>query len=398
MKLVLGLGLSGKASARFLVKQGEEVTVYDDDQKTYSQVPGVHYLEQGKPFDWTSCEQVIVSPGVPPSHPLYQGALERKIEVIGEVELALRYLTHRHLVGITGTNGKTTVTLLVAHLLEEAGKKARAVGNVGTPLIDEVYHPDQEAILSLELSSFQLERVHTKSLLGSTILNVTPDHIDRYPDMQAYAKAKGQIATIMQKGAPLLLNPSIKSLTPELFEKEHRLLPTTSREDENIAAAVALAKVFGLTDSQIEKGLSTFKKPPHRIELIRNLKGVNYYNDSKSTNLDSTIHALLTLGNNILLIAGGVDKGFSFAPWADYFPNRVKGLFLIGQAAHRIESELKESVQVFQCGTLKEALLLSTTLATPGDNILLSPGCSSFDQFKNYADRGDTFRQWVEEL
>ncbi len=398
MKLVLGLGLSGKASARFLVKQGHKVTVYDDDPKTYEQVPNVIYQEKGRPFDWASCDQVIVSPGIPPSHPLYQGALERKIEVIGEVELALRHLTHRPMVGITGTNGKTTVTLLVAHLLEEAGKKSRAVGNVGTPLIDEVLHPDQKAILSLELSSFQLERVQTKALLGGVILNVTPDHIDRYDTMEAYAKAKGQIANILQKGSPFIINPSIKALAPELFNFSHQTLPTTNREEENISAAVSLVKVFGLTDSQIEKGLSTFKKPPHRIELIRTLKGVSYYNDSKSTNLDSTIHALLTLDKNILLIAGGVDKGFLFAPWADYFKNRVKTLFLIGQAAHRIEAELKNTVPIYQCGTLKEALLLSTTLSSAGDNILLSPGCSSFDQFKNYADRGDTFRQLVEGL
>lgn len=398
MKLILGLGLSGKASARFLVKQGHKVIVYDDEPKAYVGVEGVTFQEKGQPFNWSSCDQVIVSPGIPPTHPLYQGAIERNIEVIGEIELALRHLRQRPMVGITGTNGKTTVTLLVAHLLEQAGKKARAVGNIGTPLIEEVLHSDQEAILSVELSSFQLERVSTKALLGGVILNVTPDHIDRYETMNAYAEAKGKLACILSNGAPFILNPALKTLAPELFHLKHQLLPQANREEENISAAVSLVKIFGLTDSQIEKGLATFKKPPHRIEFIRKLKEVSYYNDSKSTNLDSTIHALLSLEKNILLIAGGVDKGFSFKPWADYFQGRVKALFLIGQAAHRIESELKNSVPIYQCGTLKEALLLATTLASGGDNVLLSPGCSSYDQFKSYVDRGETFRHLVENL
>ena len=398
MKLVLGLGISGKASASFLVKQGDKVVVYDDDPKTFADVRGVEFHEKGNSFDWNACEQVIVSPGVPPSHPLYQGAVERGIEVIGEIELALRHLKHRPMVGITGTNGKTTVTLLVSHLLNAAGKKSRAVGNIGTPLIEEVEHVDQEAILSVELSSFQLERVGTKALDGGVILNVTPDHNDRYPQMADYAKAKGKLAHILKNDGMFLLNPAIKPLAPELFTGNHQLLPNENRETENISAAISLVKLFGLTDGQIEKGLSTFKKPPHRIEFIRDLKGICYYNDSKSTNLDSTIHALLTVEKNILLIAGGVDKGFSFAPWKDYFANRVKALFLIGQAAHRIEKEVKNSVPIYQCGTLKEALLLSTTLRTSGDNILLSPGCSSYDQFKNYHDRGEQFRQLVMDL
>jgi len=398
MKLVLGLGISGKASASFLVNKGHRVVAYDDDPKACAGVQGVEFHEKGNSFDWNACEQVVVSPGVPPTHPLYQGAVERGIEVVGEIELALRHLKHRPMVGITGTNGKTTVTLLISHLLNAAGKKSRAVGNIGTPLIEEVEHADQEAILSIELSSFQLERVETKALDGGVILNVTPDHNDRYPQMADYAKAKGRLAHILKKEGLFLLNPAIKPLVPELFTGNHQLLPNENREAENISAAISLVKLFGLTDSQIEKGLATFKKPPHRIEFIRDLKGIFYYSDSKSTNLDSTIHALLTVEKNILLIAGGVDKGFSFAPWKEYFANRVKALFLIGQAAHRIEQELKNSVPIYQCGTLREALLLSTTLGTSGDNILLSPGCSSYDQFKNYHDRGEQFRQLVIDL
>lgn len=395
--LVIGLGLSGTAVCRFLLRKGDEVIAYDDGEIPPLEKEIIIH-PKGAPFDWKTCDQVVVSPGISPSHPLYDGALKSGVEVISEIELAFRHLSHRKMVGITGTNGKSTVTLLVAHLLQEAGLKARAVGNIGEPLIDEVFHPDQNGILSVELSSFQLERVQTKSLLGGVILNLTPDHLDRYPTMKSYAEAKGKISAILHPHAALLLNPHLKPYLPGLFQGNIQLLPQGERELENISSARALVKLFGVSDQTIEKGLKTFQKPPHRIEFIREKEGVSYFNDSKSTNLDSTVHALLTLKHNILLIAGGLDKGFDFSSWKEVFEGRVKSLFLIGQAAHRIEKELVNCVPTYQCGTLKEALLMAKMLAKKGDQILLSPGCSSYDQFKNYADRGTQFRTLVESL
>jgi UDP-N-acetylmuramoylalanine--D-glutamate ligase len=395
--LVIGLGLSGTSVCRFLLQKGIEVIAYDDGEiPPLEKDIAIH--PKGAAFDWQSCDQVVVSPGISPSHPLYDGALKSGVEVISEVELAFRYLSHRKMVGITGTNGKSTVTLLVAHLLQEAGLKARAVGNIGEALINEVLHPDQTAILSIELSSFQLERVQTKSLMGGVILNLTPDHLDRYPTMESYAEAKGKISTLLHPQAPLLLNRHLQPYLPHLFQGNIQLLPNEDREQENISAARTLVKLFGVSDQAIEKGLKTFQKPPHRIEFVREKEGITYFNDSKSTNLDSTIHALLTLKQNILLIAGGLDKGFNFSPWKEFFHNRVKSLFLIGQAAHRMEKELQSCVPIYQCGTLKEALLLAKTLAKKGDQVLLSPGCSSYDQFQNYADRGNQFKALVNSL
>jgi UDP-N-acetylmuramoylalanine--D-glutamate ligase len=430
--LILGLGASGKASARFLIEKGYEVIGVDSKEEVIKSDPDVQSLKamgavfvcDSEPVDFSGISFVVPSPGVPSSHPFFQEAIKRKIPVIGEAELAFQHMKQRA-VAITGTNGKTTVTLLIEHILQSSGRKARALGNIGIPLTSYFLKPDPEEIVVAELSSYQLETMQTPVFDAAVLLNITPDHLDRYPSMLDYAHAKARLQHCVKPGASFYVFSPILSEFSSLFhtpyltfgtdqdsdlklegqevrfhEEIEYLLPIGYREKGmhdrlNALAAWALCKELGVKADEFIQHLTTFKKPAHRIEFVRRINGVDYFDDSKGTNIDAVIQAVGTMKGPVILIAGGVDKGASYLPWKHCFSGKVKQIFAIGQAATKIQGELGLFFNVRIVDSLAKAVSEASALAATGDQVLLSPGCSSFDMFRDYAHRGNEFQKFV---
>jgi len=436
--LVLGLGVSGAAAASFLLSRGAKVTGVDKN----AQLPLVHppvaqLLARGMIFkneenidNPADFDLVIVSPGIPPAHPLYRMAQKRGIEVIGEAELALREVSVPCL-AVTGTNGKTTVTLLTTHILQSSGIRAIALGNVGTPLTAalEKVNSEQADVFVIELSSFQLETLTTRFIDTGVILNITPDHLDRYESIEDYAKAKTGMEKNLKEGGKLFVEnqclsrfgsffkhkahasygfaegDSLFSDLIEVYFENNRIfsLPKIfggkrSHETENMMAAFALCHSLSISPKNFLIGLASFQKPPHRIEFIKTIGGVNFYDDSKGTNIDAVIRAVECLEGEIILIAGGVDKGFPYTSWIDAFGGKVKMVCAIGESKEKIQNDLKTSMPVKIFSTLDQAVAYAAHLAKPGDNVLFSPGCSSFDMFKDYIHRGLEFQRLINAL
>lgn len=417
--VVIGLGISGRSSAELLLQNKKSVIALDKKAESLKNDPalqklmsqGMELFSDDAPIDLLAVDQIIISPGVPPTHPLVKSAAEKKIEVLGEIELAFRYLKNLT-IGVTGTNGKTTVVMLIKHILLAAGKKAQSLGNIGSSLSSYALHPDPEEILVVELSSFQLETLHQKCLDVAVIINITPDHLDRYDSMEEYAKAKCQIENCLKKGKNLW----VSKLTmqeyghllkhPKNFEdipsvvapiSSMRYIQLGVPERQNIQAAYPLCRQFGITDAEFESGLKTFRKPKHRIEFVGEWNQIAFYNDSKATNIDSVQHAVGLFNGPIILLAGGVHKGASYRPWIDAFRGKVTRIVAFGAAAPLMEEDLKNDFPVDRVETLEEAVLCAVKNAKAPTTILLSPGCSSFDQFRNYEHRGNEFKRIFEE-
>jgi UDP-N-acetylmuramoylalanine--D-glutamate ligase len=397
--LVIGYGVSGKSAAAFLRHIGHEVVVVDKKGGD-----GVLLDSADLPLDGFT--QVILSPGVPQSHPLVQKALQLKIEVIGEIELGFRHLQNRCF-GITGSNGKTTTVLLTTHILNSAGKKARALGNVGDSLTGYLISADPNEILIIELSSFQLETLKTSKLEASLILNITPNHLDRHSSMQDYAEAKALIKTISSE---LFISSQVEAEFGALFkdaknfEKDVDLINNLSYiqlempSKQSVQAAYLLCKRCGVTDVDFLHGLQTFKKPPHRIEWVAEIDGVSYYNDSKSSNIDSVMHAVGRFDGPLVLIVGGLHKGSSYRPWIEKFKGKVRHIIAYGKAAPIMEFELAPHFSFQLVDRFADAVKLAKAEAKKQETVLLSPGCSSYDQFENYERRGESFKRLVREL
>lgn len=370
--LVIGLGISGRAACRLLLKLGHKVVAVD---RTPVELEGVETLEESLITSVKGFDLVVTSPGINPAHPLYQDALHEGVELISEIELGFRQLKGKRVIGITGTNGKTTTTMLVTHVLQSVGIDAVAVGNVGRALSDELVEREASTYV-VELSSYQLELIYTPLLDGAAVTNITPDHLDRYKSFEAYRNAKLRIKSLLKPSGTLYFNEK-----PGL--------------EFNEKAAFALCRGEGVTAEQFERALSTFKKPPHRLQKVLEIEGISFYNDSKGTNVEATIAAVESLPGPIHLIAGGVDKGSDYKEWIVPFSSKVAALYLIGEAAPLITAALEKEFPLFQCGTLLQAIDRAYEEAQSPAIILLSPGCASFDQFKNYADRGEQFEKAV---
>ncbi|MDR3623714.1 MAG: UDP-N-acetylmuramoyl-L-alanine--D-glutamate ligase [Chlamydiales bacterium] len=435
--LVVGMGISGRSASSYLLHLGFHVIGVDLQKKVLEQQAETQLLlkrgleligeedlkNQKKRIAWESVDFVVVSPGVALTNFICQEAILFKKEVIGEVELACRALTNNRWIGITGTNGKTTVTLLVNHILNESKVAAKALGNVGTALCSSILDIQDEVIVA-ELSSYQLETMHTPVLDCAVILNITPDHLDRYSTMEAYVKAKLSIQNCLKQNTQLYVHELVAknwkqdlhffrtfgySPASFIFSDQEALyiqgkkavsLPQEyrgkmSHDVENFMAAYLLCKELGVSDKDFEKHFSTFKKPAHRVEFVGEINGVSYYDDSKGTNLDAVVRAVESIDAPIVLIAGGVHKGASYKAWLHTFKGKVKAVCAIGQAANLLHEELSESIAVQICSTLSEAVHHGTSLCSKGDAVVLSPGCSSFDMFRDYAHRGDEFKKCV---
>ncbi len=446
---VFGAGKSGLSAARLLVRAGARVSVYDG-QPTERLGPAVAALaaagatlHAGQPLgrvDVGAPALVVVSPGVPLSLPSLAQATGRGVPVWGEVELAGRCLAPGvPVVGITGTNGKSTTTALAGSLLSAGGLRPFVGGNLGTPLSDAVDGPVPGAYV-VELSSFQLEGLQTLRVNGAALLNLTPDHLDRYASLQAYAEAKARIFQSQGPGDLAVLNlddpwtprflPQLRARATGFTLDERTTLPggfagaavaspggfrVTGQQVsfrvqnralrgahnlQNAMAASLLALHAGVRPAQVQRGLDDFPGLPHRLESIRVLDGVEWVNDSKATNVDAAVVALKAFpaGSRLWLLAGGKGKGAPYAPLREAAGGKVAAVLTLGQDGPLIQEEFATQYTVHACGTLERAVARARELARPGDVVLLSPACASFDQFLNFEDRGDTFRRLVQAL
>lgn len=384
--VVLGLGVSGRSAVRFLKTKKAKVIPLDDQ----SSAGGSAKKGYDGPFDL-----LVVSPGISPCHPFYQKAMSMQCPVIGEAELGLRHL-RSPVIGITGTNGKTTVTSMTAHVLAQSGIPAKAVGNIGVPVTEWALLEDDQTVAVVELSSYMLETMSAKTLDFAALLNISPDHLDRYKTIGAYTETKFRIGNCL-KGGELFVHPTLMREQCRPYFVSEMPEPRTF-EEENLHAVYSLVRPFGVTAPSFEAAVASYRKPPHRLEFLGEKGGVCFYNDSKGTNVDAVAKAVSALKGPICLIAGGKDKGESYAVWGDLFLEKVKCVSLIGEAAEKIARDLGRSVPVTHCGTLQKAFDHSVEKARPGDCVLLSPGCSSFDQFSSYEERGEEFRRLVDNL
>jgi UDP-N-acetylmuramoylalanine--D-glutamate ligase len=447
--VVVGLGKTGASCVRYLTRRGDRVSATDTrlappGLKELGQLAGSVDLRLGG-FDLSLLEgasQVLMSPGVSLEEPIAQGARARGIEVLGDVELFARDV-HAPVIGVTGTNGKSTVTTLVARMAAAAGRRVLAGGNLGEPALDLLEQPTPELYV-LELSSFQLETTSSLVLKAAVVLNVTADHLDRYPSVAAYARAKGRIfanaSTVVlnaddpwvlamrDKGDAASRGDAARTVT---FSIEHtdadfhlmragtqifltrrgeRLLDTARMKISglhnaaNALAALALGEAAGLPDSAMIQALEQFPGLSHRASWVRDLGGVRYIDDSKGTNVGATIAAVAGMQGPLVMIAGGEGKGQDFAPLADAFRGKVRAAVLLGRDAPAIAAALQgvcpiETVASTDAAeAMAAAVSAARRMAVAGDTVLLSPACASLDMYRDYGHRGDVFAAAVKEL
>jgi len=440
--LVVGLGRSGAAAAFFLQEHGAKVTVSDTRSEAQLQHEVAQLLDRGISIEagrhgertFRDQDLIVVSPGVPPDQPQLQHARTLGIPVIGEVELAFRFLQGKVL-AITGSNGKTTTTTLVGEILSKAGKKTLVGGNIGTPVISLAGKSSADSLVVLEVSSFQLETIEQFRPWIAAILNITPDHLDRHHTFEAYVAAKARIfenqtsadfgVLNADDAACVALEKKVKGslywfsrkqpveqgafLKGEqiIFRQNGKEQPVLSRGDitlkglhnlENVLAAVTMTMLAGCDPQRVRQAVSEFHAVEHRLELVNAVNGVTFYNDSKATNVDATIKALESFPGNIHIILGGKDKGSDYTVLVPLLRERVKAAYLIGAAAEKIRSQIQGSTTLVSAGTLERAVHQAFEVAKPGDIVLLAPACASFDQFENYEQRGRIFKELVHGL
>jgi len=439
--LVVGLARTGVATALFCAERGARVAATDTrsadelgDCVSKLRDAGVQ-LQLGGYSDAIlhGQELVVPSPGVPADAPLLIHARDLKITVWSEIELASWFL-HGRLIGITGSNGKTTTTTLVDHILRHAGFATVLAGNIGTPLIAQANKTAEGTVTVAELSSFQLELIETFRPSIAVLLNLTPDHLDRHKTFSAYAAAKARIFEnqIEEDAAILNLDDAasreIVPSRPQVFwfsrktnveqgafvsngklifrrnNKEEEILNCDeislpgAHNLENVLAASIVARLAGVQSAHIAEAVHSFAGVEHRIEFVAEIHGARYYNDSKATNVDATLKALEAFPGRIIVILGGKDKASDYSPLRELLRERTILALLIGSVAEKIERQIAGSVAIERAGTLERAVQIATCTAQPGDVVLLAPACASFDQFQNYEHRGRVFKELVRQL
>jgi UDP-N-acetylmuramoylalanine--D-glutamate ligase len=382
--LVVGMARSGQAATAALARRGVDVVVAD---RKLGNEDDVTVLD--------GVELVVKSPGVPGQHVLVDQAREAGVPVWSEVELGYRLLPESRFVGVTGTNGKTTTVELLGAVFREAGRSVAVAGNVGRPLTS-VAAADW---VVCELSSFQLEDVHELSCEVAVLLNLEADHLDRHGTLDAYRDAKLRIferarTAIVPRGLGLA---GIEFSRDDALPAEPRMPGAHNRE--NAAAATAAARAAGIDDRAIARALETFPGVEHRLELVAEIGGVEYVNDSKATNTAAARRALAAYEAPMHVIFGGSLKGEDFAPLAEAMTGSVRAVYLIGEAADELEAALRPTgLPLQRCGDLETAVERAAAMAQPGEIVLLSPACASFDQFRDFEHRGEEFRRLVQKL
>ena len=438
--LIVGLGRSGMAAARFVKSRGARVTVSDSKtlEELKDEIPRLldegFAVETGRHAERTFENQdlIVVSPGVPLDALPLRGALGEK--VIGEIELAAQFFPGR-IVAITGSNGKTTTTALTGEVVRNGGFPTLVGGNIGTPAISLVAEATEDTVAVLEVSSFQLETIRTFRAHIAAVLNITPDHLDRHGTLAAYRDAKARIFENQKASDFAVLNaddPSCVELETRTraqvfwfsrkrepnqgaYVSEDRIFfrDATGRREimpveeislrgahnlENVLAAVSMGVLSDVEPGRIRKAVREFRAVEHRLEYVTSIRGIEYYNDSKATNVDATIKALESFPANVRLILGGKDKASDYRQLNDLLRQRVKCVYTIGAAAEKIESQIQGATEVVHAETLENAVRRAAEAGQSGDIVLLAPACASFDQFRNYEHRGQVFKEAVRSL
>jgi UDP-N-acetylmuramoylalanine--D-glutamate ligase len=439
--LVVGLARTGASVVRFLAERGAAVTVTDMKDRA-SLTP---YLEKLADLDiayelgfhagetFLDADLIVMSPGVPMDIPPVKLARDRGRQVISEIELAFRFIDVPF-AAITGTNGKTTTTTLIGEIFRNCGYKAFVGGNIGKPLVDLVTSGERTDLVVAEISSFQLEGIDTFRPKVAVLLNLTEDHLDRYASFQEYIDAKVRIFENQTAEDFAVLNIDDPLVAAYAGKLKARVVPMSrqrvldqgvyyrndcitfiwdGREEhfptgsfklcgvhniENIMAALATTLLMGCDAGAALQAVERFSGLHHRMEFVRDVNAVAYYNDSKGTNVGSVVKSLESFAGNVTLIAGGKDKGGDYAPLADLVKNRVSHLILLGEARQRIYDALGSLTDTCMVGSLEEAVAKAQQVTGPGGVVLFSPACSSYDMFRNYEERGDLFASLVKAL
>jgi len=442
--LILGLGISGVSTAKALKKLGAKISITDlkkeEELKDYiNQLDGmdVNLILGTNSVPLDGVDLIVKSPGIPLKIDIIKEAKERSIDVITDLELAYRLFPNRNYIAITGTNGKTTTTTLTGQLFKEAGFTTHVSGNIGVGILWDLINSQDEDVFVIETSSFQLENTYEFKPKISVILNITPDHIDWHGSYEKYIEAKKKIFINQTKDEYTVLNyddMQLRSLKDEVksnlvwFSVDNVLEKGVYIEDntivikdgvethkvmtideiqilgkhnlENVLASVSVGWIMGLDIDVMRKAIREFKGVKHRIEYVASINGVKYYNDSKGTNPDASIKAIKAVNPPIILIAGGKDKGVPFDEFIQSFNERVKDLVLLGEAKDKIrETALRYGFKnIHLVNTIREAVYKSFQLAKEGDNVLLSPACTSWDMYASYEERGKDFKKAVFDL
>lgn len=439
---IIGAARSGVAAAELAIRMGAIPFISDkaDEQKLAQSLTqilqlNINYETNGHSDKIYDCDLMVISPGVPTNAEVIKIAKSKNIRVISEIEFASQLCAGK-IIGITGTNGKTTTTSLVGHLLSTAGIKNYVAGNIGNAFsnVADSIKPDEYAVL--EVSSFQLDLINNFKPDIAAILNITPDHLDRYDnDIKKYAQSKQRIYENQSNTDFLIINNDSEILienlnsfsskafrfsTKEILQegcfldneiiifKENAQVLFSCKSDEifikgehniqNAMCAIIIGKILGIENAKIKEALSSFRGVEHRIEFIRNINGVSFYNDSKATNVDSVIVALKSFNNPILLILGGQDKGNDYSLIENLVKEKVKKIYAIGDSAQKVYHYFNKIVETQICKDFKEIVELSLKDAKENDVVLLSPACASFDMFNNYEHRGKSFKEIVNQL
>jgi len=441
--VVVGMARSGVAAVELLMEQGACVTAVDQAAVTNPRLKELGVLVQSQEASaFDGADLVVLSPGVPADMELLENARRRDIPVIGDLELASWFLKGE-IIGITGSNGKTTTTALTGHILKASGIPVQVGGNIGTPPASMVKtsRPGQWNVL--ELSSFQLETISSFRAHIAAALNVTPDHLDRHYTFEKYAAAKARLFenqgsedfAVLNDDDPVTRGYAERTAAKSMFFSSSQqveqgaclnhilwtmggvsirgdviildgvpLMPAAEvplrgvHNLENTMAAAIMARLAGATHEQIRSAVMSFPGVEHRLEFVRELDGVAWYNDSKATNVDATLKALAAFPGGLWVILGGKDKNSDYRPLAAAMKEKTRGVLLIGAAADKIGNHLHGEVFTMKCGTLEAAVLHAHASAHSGDTVLLAPACASFDQFENFEHRGREFKRLVNEL
>ena len=439
---VFGLGVTGRATVDWLLRNGWMVIATDDNVSPALEITaqelkafGAEILLGGHRGALEKhVDLVVLSPGIAPSTPAIQERIRQGSEVIGEVELGWRN-SRGTFAAITGANGKSTTTALTGKIFELSGRKSFTVGNIGIPLIEIADSTDEDSLIALEISSYQLETIVGFRPKVAALLNITPDHLERHGDLEGYCRAKARVWKNQESEDFIVFNADDPLVVERLPEAKSQKVPFSlagpltfggwlekgqftfrfpdgsslliargeaslpgKHNEANILAAVLIAKLSGVENSAIVEGVRSFKGLSHRLEPVRELNGVKYVNDSKATNTDAGRWALMATEAPVILLAGGRPKKGGFKPIRDAIEGKVKLLIVFGEASDEILQDLGDLLPVVKRETMAEALELAKSEAYPGDTILLSPLCASFDQFRSFVHRGDVFKELVKNL
>jgi UDP-N-acetylmuramoylalanine--D-glutamate ligase len=441
--LVVGMGKTGMSLVSFLLDQGAEVMISDSREiselkEMVTPFNGIGFpliLEGGEHSSgfFSRADMVAVSPGIPLDIPALKAVREKGTAIFGEVEIFADRCT-TPVIAVTGTNGKTTTTALLNEMLANSGKKTYLGGNIGRPLMDYILNGQGEEIVVAEISSFQLDTTTHFTPQVGLLLNITEDHLDRYSNFQAYATSKASLFRNQGENDAAVVNwddPICRSVGEKLsgpvyyFSRAKKISPGAYLEkkqamvfwgddqetydlskfalpgihnQENALAAILGARLMGADRSAVQKTLESFRGFGHRLEYVGEVKGVRFYDDSKATNVGAVVKALEGFNEPIVLIAGGRDKGGDYSPLQELIQRKVRALLLIGEAREIMMKQLGELTKTEYTGTLEEAVLRAFQLGRPGDVVLLSPACSSFDMFRDYVQRGNVFQAAVRVL